>query len=68
MKGIALIGMLLALLIVAYLLMVRLNEPATETAIMGKPVPLLETPSVAREKLEEAMKKEAEHIQDINKE
>ncbi len=68
MKGIALIGMLLALLIAAYLLISHINKPAPESKILGKEVPLMDVPNLAKEKLDESMKKEADQLQNIDSE
>lgn len=62
MKGIALIGMLISLLIMAYLILARLNAPAPETALLGKAVPIIDAPAAAKQKLDEAMKMEEEHL------
>lgn len=65
MKAVALIGMLLSILLVMYLVFSRLHSPAPETAILGEKVPLVDVPALAKEKLEEAMKLEAERIKQI---
>lgn len=68
MKGVALIGMLLALLIVVYLLISRISKPAPESTMLGKEAPLMDVPNLAKENLDESMKKEAEQLQNIDSE
>lgn len=68
MKSIALIGMLLSLLLVVYLVFSRLHSPAPEAAILGEKVPLIDVPALAKEKIDDAMKLEAERIEQIEAE
>lgn len=68
MKSIALIGMLLSLLLVVYLVFSRLHNPAPEAAILGEKVPLIDVPALAKEKIDDAMKLEAERIEQIEAE
>lgn len=68
MKAVALIGMLLSLLLMVYLVFSRLHSPAPEAAILGEEVPLIDVPALAKEKIDDDMKLEAERIEQIEAE
>lgn len=67
MRGILYLGLLLALLWAAYLMVTQLKAPSVASTPLGKEATLQDLPALAKEKVEKAMELEAQQQEALEK-